>query len=400
MGCTGTSACDCSRESCVGAWEMRQPVLQRVVDCRAALVALSVAIGTTVLFRVVAVEASHTPSQEYGGVTSELGIVALEITPDGAAIEWLVLEYPEQSVPDGCIAWAYLTNVADGLRISNENVTVAGVLEPVDYSTPEQLNASVSFSGGRATGTWSTTPIGSSCPARDLTFNMVPIDAGGRATGGATYQGTTGTGGAVSLTFSSDGSAVTAFRLATDLPCSTLDLGGGGMTAEFSGGAALVTGSKGNAMGSYVVAASGGAARGAFAVKSTDPGCPTVTGYFTANVGGTAATATPTTVATAAPTAGAATSATPATGGTGTIVSGSIPASGGFGLIVFGGGSSAQLLAASGCPAGTAAFWATNASGDFDGYVPGTTIAVVNAAWNARFAAGIPANTPLIGKCR
>jgi hypothetical protein len=67
---------------------------------------------------------------------------------------------------------------------------------------------------------------------------------------------------------------------------------------------------------------------------------------------------------------------------------------------VFAGGSTAQLLVASGCPATTAAFWASNAAGEFDVYVPAATVTVVNAAWNARFADGIPANTPLLGQCR
>jgi hypothetical protein len=87
------------------------------------------------------------------------------------------------------------------------------------------------------------------------------------------------------------------------------------------------------------------------------------------------------------------------TGGTGTISSGSVPASGGFGLIVFGGGTATQLVTASGCPAATAAFWATSA-GAFVTYIPGTTIAAVNAAFLALFPSGnIPANTALVGKC-
>jgi hypothetical protein len=89
-----------------------------------------------------------------------------------------------------------------------------------------------------------------------------------------------------------------------------------------------------------------------------------------------------------------------ARGSTGKIMAGSIPPVGGFGLIVFGGGTNAELLAASGCPAERAAFWATNAAGDFDVYAPGTAIALVNAAWNARFGTGIPPATPLLGRCR
>lgn len=82
------------------------------------------------------------------------------------------------------------------------------------------------------------------------------------------------------------------------------------------------------------------------------------------------------------------------------IESGSVPAAGGFGLFVFGGGTTEQLVAASGCPAATSAFWASDASGGFDVYVPGARIASVNAAWNARFAPAVPPGTALLGRCR
>jgi hypothetical protein len=82
------------------------------------------------------------------------------------------------------------------------------------------------------------------------------------------------------------------------------------------------------------------------------------------------------------------------------IVSGGVPPGGGFGLLVFAGGSTADLVTASGCPVATAAFWVSDGAGGFVVYVPGTAIAVVNADWNAKFAMGIPANTPLIGRCQ
>jgi hypothetical protein len=88
----------------------------------------------------------------------------------------------------------------------------------------------------------------------------------------------------------------------------------------------------------------------------------------------------------------------PANATTTANISGSIPASG-FGLIVFSGGTSQQLVVASGCPVATAAYWSTDAHGGFVVYVPGTSITTVNAAWNAQFSLGIPANTPLIGRC-
>ena len=71
---------------------------------------------------------------------------------------------------------------------------------------------------------------------------------------------------------------------------------------------------------------------------------------------------------------------------------------GGFGLIAFGGGSGAQLVAASGCPAGTARFWAT-VGGAFVVYIPAAKVAAVNSAWEAAFDGGIPAGTPLLGRC-
>lgn len=71
----------------------------------------------------------------------------------------------------------------------------------------------------------------------------------------------------------------------------------------------------------------------------------------------------------------------------------------GFGLFVFAGGTSEQLLTATGCPQASAAYYATNPAGEFVVYVPGTSIGAVNAAWRALFPASIPANTPLVGRC-
>ena len=84
---------------------------------------------------------------------------------------------------------------------------------------------------------------------------------------------------------------------------------------------------------------------------------------------------------------------------TGLITAGGLPRGGGFGLFVFGGGSSEQLLAATGCARSDATFWVSEADGGFIAYVPGSAVAAVNARWNAVFTSGIPAGTPLIGKC-
>jgi hypothetical protein len=83
----------------------------------------------------------------------------------------------------------------------------------------------------------------------------------------------------------------------------------------------------------------------------------------------------------------------------GGTVSTPLPASG-FGLFVYSGGSAEQIATAAGCTSdATAAFWATGPTGEFIVYLPGTSVAAVNAAWNSLFPSGVPANTPLIGKC-
>jgi hypothetical protein len=80
------------------------------------------------------------------------------------------------------------------------------------------------------------------------------------------------------------------------------------------------------------------------------------------------------------------------------ILSGGVPRSG-FGLFVFGGGTEAQMIAASGCPAETSAFWATNSAGQFVVFVPGADVSVVNDPWRTQFRTGIPSGTPLLGEC-
>jgi hypothetical protein len=98
------------------------------------------------------------------------------------------------------------------------------------------------------------------------------------------------------------------------------------------------------------------------------------------------------------PTATGTGTATP--GGPGTISGDLPPASGGgVALFVFNGGTVAQLVTASGCPAATSSFYVTS-GGVFLTYVPGTTITAVNADFLAKFPGGnIPANTPMMGKC-
>ena len=79
------------------------------------------------------------------------------------------------------------------------------------------------------------------------------------------------------------------------------------------------------------------------------------------------------------------------------IVTGEVPDHG-FGLVVFSGGSGTDLVVASGCPLKTARFWAT-VGGKFVVYISGAKVAAANAAWLAAFPNGLPANTPLLGRC-
>jgi len=68
------------------------------------------------------------------------------------------------------------------------------------------------------------------------------------------------------------------------------------------------------------------------------------------------------------------------------------------GLFVFRGGSNADLTVASGCPAARVVLWATDARGQWVGYIP-TAPAVINVSWDALFPSGIPANTPIYVRC-
>lgn len=90
--------------------------------------------------------------------------------------------------------------------------------------------------------------------------------------------------------------------------------------------------------------------------------------------------------------------ATPPSGSGTPAVTVPLPAMG-IALFVSGGGTNAQIVTASGCAATTLTFWVLNASGEFETYVPNVTIGAVNAAWNTRFASGVPAGTPLLGRC-
>ena len=81
----------------------------------------------------------------------------------------------------------------------------------------------------------------------------------------------------------------------------------------------------------------------------------------------------------------------------GTIVGAAIPSTG-FGLIVYGGGSSAQLVAAAGCDRSRLAFWVAS-GGKFVQFVPAAMVGAVNAEWDTKFAERIPPSTVLVARC-
>ncbi len=130
-------------------------------------------------------------------------------------------------------------------------------------------------------------------------------------------------------------------------------------------------------------------------------GAPIVTSTNTA-IAGAPATATPTPRATSTPRV---TTPTPtsvptvaASATRGRIVSGVVQTQG-ISLVMFGGGTSAELVSGAGCGTTSATFWVTT-GGRFVGYIPAALVPQVNAEWDALFATGIPANTPMIVRCR
>ena len=76
-------------------------------------------------------------------------------------------------------------------------------------------------------------------------------------------------------------------------------------------------------------------------------------------------------------------------------ISGDLPASG-FGLVTFGGSIDQLTTALAASCANGAPIFATS-GGAFVGFFPTTTLDAPNAAFKALFAAGVPANTPLLG---
>ncbi len=76
------------------------------------------------------------------------------------------------------------------------------------------------------------------------------------------------------------------------------------------------------------------------------------------------------------------------------------PAAGGFGTFEFCGGTFAQLLTASKCPAATSAFFYNKPDGGWAVWIPGAEVAAVNAPIMAMWPEQVPPHTIFTAKCK
>lgn len=361
-----------------------------------AAVTLSLLVGVS-LAVAPAATAAPPPSSLYIGQMSDGGEVTIEISPDATRV-YFTFRYGGTQ-PPGCALGYAATDPLSGNSVAYRGDTTA-------TQTNLRYTAFCDTRSYRwAVGTLSVDPVaGLNCPSRRLTWTAVRDAAAvatvrplpGTYTGPVYGAGYEPAAGLAQVIVSNDGTTVSSFNIAYQ---------GGGCTwgVQSSLPAPAVrdnvwwgsTGGTGQDMSSVVAVSGAIQFAGAFTLPSSSPSCPAVAGVFVVTLAPGGGAPTPTPAATATPPPGP----TPAAGATGRIVSGAIPLAGGIGLVVFGGGTSTQLVSASGCPVATAAFWATDAAGTFVAYVPGTSIGVVNEAWNARFPTGIPVNTPLLGRC-
>ena len=152
----------------------------------------------------------------------------------------------------------------------------------------------------------------------------------------------------------------------------------------------------------------------AVAVPITAPCAPTENVAVTVTVNGAAATLVPSAVwkvggtppdvangyAMSVAGSGSTTGTTSPGSASAVSLSGSIPKTGGYGIIAVNSpGTIQQVAEATGCPTSTMALFAT-VGGSFLAYVPGTSIAAVNAGFLAAFPNGnMPVGTALMGKC-
>ena len=302
----------------------------------------------------------------YEGQGTDFSAVVLTVAADGQTLQFAAAYYAP-TVAAGCRASESIAGVP--LAAGRASATLVG------QSTTQRFTIEAAFQpDGTASGSYAVEPApGSACPRRAFEWTAVARPAVPTALQpSSAYSGAASIAGAnvYLVTNATSGIAGLQGRAPESGACTaTMNING-----PYPIGADLgydVAGVRPNesVFGSRVRAYfDGTTVRGAFVKTATDA-CPAFVGTF----------------------AGMRSS--------GTITSGAVPRAGGFGLVVFGGGTSDQLVGASGCPRETAAFWSTASDGTFVAYVPAATVIEVNRAWSTLFIGGIPPNTPLIGRC-
>lgn len=83
----------------------------------------------------------------------------------------------------------------------------------------------------------------------------------------------------------------------------------------------------------------------------------------------------------------------------GEIAPGSEPPDETFGLFTYTGGTTEQLIAATGCPPERLRLWGPDPEGGLVPLLPGVEVETVNARWHALYAFGLPTDTALLGRC-
>lgn len=313
--------------------------------------------------------------------------VSLTANADATSLA-LSIGYPTP-VPGGCPS-----GTGSSAAVGSGGDFIGGIIAATATQRNLVVGGYVEESAATAiAGIFTADPVeGGSCPARRLAWvatspgavnpagpraNTVysgTVTAPGATTSSGTAQAATNADGTVRSVIITQTIGACTYQVGTPTSQASVTLTRGSFSIPLSGGA-------------YIVGVAGPTRIAGGFVAPAQGNCPSVTGVWRANV---PASATPTS------TPGVQTTATPAPAGR--FISGSIPATG-IGLVVFGGGTNAQLVAGASCPAGAGAFWVTNSAGEFVTYVPGAAVAVVNEAWLTLFVTGIPANTPMLGRC-
>ena len=309
------------------------------------------------------------PTGTYLGITSDFGDIEFTVSADRTAITDIRFIPAAATVGTACPVDA---------RIERAPLAGLGATAFVDTGNGNQRNLRVSITlseSGTATGTFSVDgPAGSNCVGRNVNFAAIAADSlSVTPVPGASYFGDTSFDGFVYLDIGRDGTTVSGlgFDFSNEQCDFSLELGaplGNAVSAAGTFDVVLVdpppSANRVEVFGGFT--ATGG--RGVVVASSLEDACEPLLGTF--ELEGDEV---------------------------GTVTAGAVPAEG-FGLFVFGGGSGEQLVTATGCPRQAAAFWAT-ASGNFVAFIPASTVAVVNQAWAQLFPRGVPAGTPLLGRC-